>query len=337
LSKWDGLFVFDQNDPTQEIVRYKYDLPTSGKPREYTDFVYNGNTSYLGTTNAALILNTTSMKEIKAITFLSTISTPNQLEIIDQELYLVKYSGISVYNITEGTDPVLLQNYSSDHSIDRFDIEGNYIYAIGNYDGIEVINRTDPSSLQNTSFFKKSAMLMDLQVLGDQLFVADRTNGLHLYSILDNRSLQYQTTFDHRQIRDLDVIGDDLVAVDDFNVSVYHIGDGSLTMLASQEIDNIDTEIQFTTQIYDPESVHVDGETIYVTQGYNGIAIYSTDSSASTFTSSESSSSSTATTPSNTASTAPDRSNETPSLPIPVLGILTSLLMMPILRKFKRS
>jgi hypothetical protein len=292
---------------------------------------------------AILVLNTTYADDIQLVKTINLGYTPNQVKIWDHELYVGRgYEGISVYNITDGSDPVLLDSYQPDFSIDRFDVDDRFIYTVGSYSGIGVINRTDPSSLNNISYIEKTAILEDVQVAGEQLFVANRLSGIESYSIMDNGSVEYQSTFSFTQVRDLDLIDDNLVAVDAYSVSIYEIGTASLVETATASIDSILSNLQITTQVFDPESVHIDNNTIYVSQGYNGIGIYTVgvESPTSSTTSTMSNTTSdTATSTSSTTSTESDNGEDSSAgiIPVSLFGIIGAMITLPIIVKYRRN
>ncbi len=98
--------------------------------------------------------------------------------------YIGTYNGIFVIDVTDYTEPKLIQNIIPESHLFDIEISGTKAYAAANYDGLLIFDITNPSSISLISSVDTN-QAYDVAVRGDYAYIADTGSGLRIIDISD--------------------------------------------------------------------------------------------------------------------------------------------------------
>ncbi len=102
-------------------------------------------------------------------------------------LYLAEYYGevVSVLNVTDPLNPIVVTSVSMPDVVRLVTVEGNYLYVACCQAGLQVVDITNPTNPVLVGGDTTPEDCFDVKVCGDYAYAADRFSGFHVYDVQD--------------------------------------------------------------------------------------------------------------------------------------------------------
>jgi hypothetical protein len=208
VTGWGGSYAINISNPG--AIGPAYSIPMSGSTGEDIDIA--GDMAYIPDTGQVRVFNVSNPTSISQVT---TINVANGMELsVDVEgevLYIGSYTSafpnptvdyLYSYNIKNPKSPVLLGSLTiqgTTTSSIPYDLEadGDYMYLTNEYDGVHILNISNPASPKDTGgFYPTSSWAMKSLKVGTELFMMDGQNGLFILNVSFPVTPKAMSTYD---------------------------------------------------------------------------------------------------------------------------------------------
>ena len=199
-----------------------------------------------------------------------------RLEAYEDRLYVsVKGRGVLIYDSTDPLNPALLGEYTTNDTVNDMSALGDILCILGKYDGLTIIDVSDPDSIIELSQIFTEGARFSIAVSQDSIAViASGSNGLLFFDICDPGNPRY-----------IDTIGltgkgfHDVVCRDTLAFAIYiqtMINSGGFAVVDISDPANFTIFSQnstFGVEEFPECGLHIEGDTLFfaATQGGMGV------------------------------------------------------------------
>ncbi|MHA1199711.1 MAG: LVIVD repeat-containing protein [Candidatus Heimdallarchaeaceae archaeon] len=190
---FSGLSIYDISNKSDPIFEYHYIGVGS-----IWDVVVLSDVAYIANPYSVEVLNVTDPTSPVQIMTLSNTYDATHLSISGDKLFVGKHGqGLSVYDISVPTTPILLGSYSDDDGGEELGLRGNdtFLCVADNY-GIELFDLTSLPTITKLAEYRDGVgAAHDLEFVGNYIYAVDGETGIFVLEIVSESDSTSESNF----------------------------------------------------------------------------------------------------------------------------------------------
>lgn len=183
-----GMYIYKIRNNGDMAFRARYEFSAGLSGHSVRSLVMIDDYLYMASRSEGLIvMDVSKVTDIREV--FRYASSPHKitfLELSGSTLYVSNRTHLHTFDVSDPSQPIHLGDHRARTEYERVLVDGDLIYAAGFYDGLVVIDNSDPANLEIlTTVNIDRFAIWAVEKYGDYLFVAGEGSGIYTLDISD--------------------------------------------------------------------------------------------------------------------------------------------------------